>query len=100
MGWGADGTIIMGQVVKWMMVEGDCRVGNKKNEKYGKGQRKSLMYGFTCHMVNYKCLINFVNSLICYLLRFRHNWNYHNGGWLWDAGLPMECIADSQQFWK
>lgn len=46
------------------------RVGNEKYQKYGKGQRKSLMHGFTCHMANYKCLINFVNSLLYYLLRF------------------------------
>jgi len=63
MGWGADGTIIMGQVVKWMMVVSDCRVRNKKNQKYGIYHRKTFMYGFACHAINYKQRNNFVNSL-------------------------------------
>ena len=81
MGRGADGTIIMGEVVKWMMVVSDGRVSNKKNQKYGKGQRKSLIHGIACHMVNYKWLINFVNSFLCIILRFQNDWNFHSGGW-------------------
>jgi hypothetical protein len=63
MGGGADGTVIAGQVVQGMVMVGDCRIGNEKNQKHGNCQRKSFVYDFASHTVYFKQQINFVNSL-------------------------------------
>ncbi len=63
MGGGADWTIIMGQVVSGVMMVGDCRISDQKNEKYDQSQRKFLMSYFACHRVNFIQQPGFVNSL-------------------------------------
>ena len=62
MGGGADWTVIVVKLV-WMMMEGDCRVGNEKKQNYSQRIRKFFMKEFICHRVNFKWRIKFVNSI-------------------------------------
>ena len=53
MGGDTDWTIVMGQVIKVVMVVSYNRIGNEKDKKYAKSQRKFFLLDSSCHLDNF-----------------------------------------------